>query len=99
MPLYCQFTKLTEQGRTTDRSGAASKEVNKGPNEVLAAHGVKTLHVYALMGPWDFVNILDAPSHEAITAMTVEINALGMVETMTMPATEISDLKAIVSGK
>ncbi len=99
MPLYAQFTRLTEQGRTTDRSGAASKEVNKGPNQVLAENGVKTLHVYALMGPWDFVNILDAPSHEAIVKMTVEINALGMVETMTMPATEIADLKAIISGE
>lgn len=96
MPIFVQFTKLTEQGRTTKRTGNTSGEVNKGPNQILADLGVKILHQYALLGPYDFVNILEAESQDVITKLSVEINSLGMATTVTMPANSIPDLKRIV---
>ena len=53
------LTTLTDEGRKTikekpDRIGEVNKEVE--------AMGVKIICQYAVLGPYDFVNILDAPS-------------------------------------
>ncbi len=98
MPTYVMFTKLTEEGRKRDRIGAGSKEINKGPNEFIESLGGKVLHQYALLGPYDFVNILDVPSKEVVIKIAMEVNAMGLATTVTMPATSIAELKAIVDN-
>jgi len=39
----------------------------------------------------DFVNILDAPSNEAISKVAIELGSRGTLKTMTMAAMEIND--------
>jgi len=88
MAIYVMLTTLTDEGRKTIKQNPArGKEVNKE----VEGMGVKILAQYALLGPYDFVNILEAPSNEAISKMAVELGSRGTLQTMTMAAIKVDD--------
>jgi len=41
---------------------------------------------YAVLGPYDFVTILEAPDNETVSSISIEMGARGSVQMMTMPA-------------
>jgi len=89
MAVYVMLTTLTDEGRKTLKDNPSRvKEVNKE----VEAMGVKILAQYAVMGPYDFVNILDAPNNKAVAKVALELGARGTLQTMTMPAMSIDDL-------
>jgi uncharacterized protein with GYD domain len=96
MAIYVMLTNLTDEGRKTIKENPGRiKEVNKE----VEAMGVKLLAQYALMGPYDFLNILEAASNEAIAKVAVELGARGTLQTLTMPAIRLDDLiKTLKSG-
>jgi uncharacterized protein with GYD domain len=88
MPVYIMLTTLTDEGRKTIKENPARiKEVN----QEVEAMGVKILAQYALLGPYDFVNILDAPSNEAVSKVALELGSRGTLQTMTMAAMKVDD--------
>ena len=88
MSIYLMFTTLTDEGRKTIKEKPERiKEVNKE----VEAMGVKILAQYALLGQYDFANILDAPSNEVISKVAVELGARGTLQTMTMAAVNVDD--------
>jgi uncharacterized protein with GYD domain len=54
--------------------------------------GVKILAQYALLGPYDFINILEAPDNKAISRLAIELGSRGTLQTMTMAAMSVDDL-------
>ena len=83
MAIYVMLTKLTAEGRKAIKERPERiKEVDKE----VEAMGVKILSQYALLGPYDFVNILDAPDNAAISRVAVELGARGTLDTLTMAA-------------
>ena len=96
MPIYIMLTTLTEEGRKTVKTNPERiKEVNKE----VEAMGVKILSQYAVLGPYDFVNILDAPNNEAISKVAIELGSRGTLKTMTMPAHKIDDFITFLKKK
>ena len=88
MATYVMLTTLTDEGRKTIRENPERiKEVNKE----VEAMGVKILSQYALLGQYDFVNILDAPSNDVICKVAIELGARGTLQTMTMAAMTLDD--------
>jgi uncharacterized protein with GYD domain len=88
MPVYVMLTTLTDEGRKTVKENPERiKEVNKE----VEATGVKILSQYALLGPYDFANILDAPSNEVVSKVAIELGARGTLQTMTMAAMTLDD--------
>jgi len=88
MGLYVMLTTLTDEGRKTIKEHPGRiKEVNKE----VEAMGVKILAQYALLGRYDFVNILDAPSNETISKVAVELGSRGTLQTTTMAAMKVDD--------
>ena len=88
MATYILLSNLTDEGaKTIKRNPGRIKEVNKE----VEAMGVKILAQYALLGRYDFVNILEAPSNEAISKVAVELGARGTLQTMTMVAMKVDD--------
>jgi len=89
MPIYTMLTTLTDEGRKTIKfKPERIKEVNKE----VEAMGIKILDQYAILGPYDFVNILDAPDDKTITRLAVEIGSRGTLKTLTMSAISIDEL-------
>ncbi len=88
MGIYVMLTNLTDEGRKTIRENPERiREVNKE----VEAMGVKVLAQYVLMGPYDFLNIIEAPSNETVAKMTVELGARGTLEILTVPAISLDD--------
>ncbi len=91
MPTYLMLTTLTDEGsKTIKENPARIKEVNKE----VEAMGVKILAQYALLGQYDFANILEAPNNEAISRIALELGARGTLHTMTLPAIKLDDFIA-----
>ena len=88
MAIYVMLTSLTDEGRKTIKEDPGRiKEVNKE----VEAMGAKLLAQYAVLGPYDFVNILDAPSNEAISKVAVELGSRGTLQTLTMAAVGVDN--------
>ncbi len=89
MAIYVMLTTLTDEGRKTLKQNPQRiKEVNKE----VEAMGVKILAQYALLGPYDFINILEAPDNRAVTKVAVELGARGTLHTMTMAAMAVEEI-------
>ena len=89
MAIYVMLTTLTDEGRKTiKQSPQRIKEVNKE----VEAMGVKILAQYGLLGPYDFVNILEAPDNKAIARVAIELGSRGTLQTMTMAAMSVDEL-------
>jgi uncharacterized protein with GYD domain len=90
------LTTLTEEGRKTVKTNPERiKEVNKE----VEAMGVKILAQYAVLGPYDFINILDAPNNEAVSKVAIELGSRGTLKTMTMPAQKVDDFISFLKKK
>lgn len=88
MAIYLMLTTLTDEGRKTIKQKPERiKEVNKE----VEGMGVKILAQYALLGQYDFANILEAPSNEAMAKVAVELGSRGTLQTMTIVAMNLDD--------
>ena len=68
------LTTLTDEGRKTIKERPNRiKEVNKE----LESMGAKVISQYAVLGPYDFVNIIEAPDNQAIARISVELGSRG----------------------
>ncbi len=53
--------------------------------------GVKIVAQYSLLGPYDFVNILEAPDNKIVTRVALEMGSRGTLQTMTMAAMSLDE--------
>lgn len=89
MAIYVMLTTLTDEGRKTIKTNPQRiKEVNKE----VEAMGAKILCQYALLGPYDFINVLEAPDIKTITRVATELGSRGTLQTMTMAAMSVDDM-------
>lgn len=89
MPVYLMLTSLTDQGR---RAVQEDPEVLKEINKEVEFTGVKILAQYALLGQYDFVNLLEASSNEAVAKLATRLSGRGTMTTLTMSAITLEDL-------
>ncbi len=92
MAVFVMLTSLTDEGRKTLQD---KPERIKDVNKEVEARGVKIINQFALLGPYDFVNILEAPSAEAVSKVAIALGARGTLQTMTMAAMSVD---AFISG-
>ena len=83
MATYIMLSTLSETGRKVIRRlpGTIRKV-----NEEVGRMGVKVLAQYAVLGPYDFVTVVEAPDNETVAKVSVELGARGSVQMMTLPA-------------
>jgi len=88
MAIYVMLTRLTDEGRKTIKANPKRlKEVNKE----VEAMGVKLLVQYALLGPYDFINILEAPDNKTMARVSLELDSRGTLQSMTMAAMSVDE--------
>jgi uncharacterized protein with GYD domain len=94
MPTYILLSSLSPQGVQTLKSNPDRlREVNRDVEEL----GAKVLHQWACLGPFDFVNIVEAPDIETISRVSVALASRGSTKVQTLPALEIEDFLATLS--
>jgi len=92
MAVFVMLTSLTDEGRKTLQD---NPERIRDVNKEVEARGVKIINQFALLGPYDFVNILEAPSAEAVSKVAIALGARGTLQTMTMAAMSVD---AFIAG-
>jgi uncharacterized protein with GYD domain len=60
----------------------------------MESYGVKVVAQYAVLGPYDFVSILEAPDNMTIARVSAELAARGSVRMQTLPAVPAADVIA-----
>jgi uncharacterized protein with GYD domain len=93
MPHYILLSNLTDEGwKTVKEKPERIKEVNME----LEAFGAKVLSQYAVLGPYDFVSIVEAPNNQTIARISIELGSRGTVRIMSVAAIPIDEFIASV---
>ena len=91
MPTYILLSTLTDEGRRTVKERPERiQEVNKE----IEALGAKVMSQYVVLGPYDFVNVVEAPDNKTIARAAMELGARGTVQIMSMAAIPINEFIA-----
>ena len=86
MATYILLSNLTDEGaKTIKKNPGRIKEVNKELGEL----GVKVVSQYAVLGPYDFVNIVEGPDNETMARVSAELASRGSIKILTMTAIPI----------
>jgi uncharacterized protein with GYD domain len=94
MPLYILLSNLTAQGVQTLRSNPERlREVNRDVEEL----GAKVVHQWATLGPFDFVNVVEAPDAATIAKVSVALGARGSAKLQTLTALGIEEFLGAIS--
>ena len=93
MPTYIMLSSLTAQGVQTLKSNPDRlREVNRDIEEL----GARVVQQWATLGPFDFVNVVEAPDAQTIARVSVALGARGSTKVQTLQALDIDEfLKAI----
>ena len=91
METYIPLTRLTDHGRKTLKENPQRMhEVNKE----LENMGGKVTAQYAVLGPYDFVNVVQAPDNRTIAKISVELGSRGTMEIMTLPVVTLQERRS-----
>jgi uncharacterized protein with GYD domain len=96
MSVYLLLTTLTDAGRKALQD---DPEILKEINKETELMGVKVLTQYALLGQYDFVNIVEAPNNEVVAKLAIRLSARGTTQTLTLAAISIDDLIATLKER
>ena len=93
MATFIMLSKLTDEGRKTlkerpQRLAQVNKEIETMGGRVTAQ--------YAVLGSYDFVNVVEAASNEVIARISVELGARGTIEVTTLPAMKVEEFTEIL---
>jgi uncharacterized protein with GYD domain len=83
------LTTLTAEGHKTL---TAHPDRVRAVNDELEDYGCRVVAQYAVLGPYDFLNIVEAPDNETITVLSASLAARGSVTSLTLPAIAVGDL-------
>jgi len=91
MPKFVMLSTLGPDGHARLRERPDRlREVNADVESM----GVKVLAQFALLGPYDFLNILDAPDELTMVRVATTLAARGTLKTLTLTAIEVEDFIA-----
>ena len=89
MACYMQLVVLTDKGR---RNFEDDPEWINEVNKHIELLGARILTQYALLGQYDFVNIIEAPNDEVAAKLAINLSATGNFQPLTLAAIPLSNL-------
>jgi len=95
MPKFVMLSTLGPDGHARLR---ASPDRLREVNADVESMGVKVLEQYALLGPYDFLNILEAPDEFTMARVASTLASRGTLKTLTLTAIDVEDFIAAMAG-
>ena len=96
MASYIMLSTLTDEGRKTLKERPERlQEVNKE----VEAMGARVTAQFAVLGGYDFVNVIEAPTNEVMARISMELGARGTIKVTTMPAMPVTQFVDMLLGK
>jgi uncharacterized protein with GYD domain len=88
VPTYVMLTKLTPEGvQTLKNNPSRILEVNKE----LAQLGAEVKAQWAVLGQYDFVNVVEAPDEKTMARVSLELGSRGTARYESLSAIPIDD--------
>ncbi len=88
MPKFVMLSTLGPDGHARLReSPERLKEVNADVEKM----GVRVLEQFALLGPYDFLNVLEAPDELTMARVATTLASRGTLKTLTMTAIDVDE--------
>ncbi len=95
MPTYIMLSRVSPEGLTTlKRNPGRLKEVNQEVEQF----GARVLSQYALLGPYDFITVLEAPDAETVSKVSVELASRATASYETLTAISIDEFTSRLQG-
>ena len=95
MPTFVMLLNYTQKGFETIKGAPDRVEANiKGAE----AMGITIKSVYALMGEYDFLVVVEAPDATAVSKYALAASSKGTITTKTMQALSVDEFREIVAG-
>jgi uncharacterized protein with GYD domain len=91
MATFIMLSTLGPEGAATVRE---NPERIKAVNDEVQSMGVKVIQQYALLGPYDFCNILEAPDERTMAKVAMTLSARGTLKSLTLTAIPIEEFIA-----
>ena len=95
MATYIMLSTLTDEGRKTLKE---RPERMQEVNREIEAMGARVTQQYAVLGSYDFINILECPDNETIARISVELGSRGTVVLTTLPALPVETFTQMLKG-
>jgi uncharacterized protein with GYD domain len=88
---FVLLSSLTDEGaKTIKQNPGRIKEVNRELEQM----GVRVVNQWAVLGGYDFVNVVEAPDNTTIARVSAELASRGTVRITTLAAIPIDDFIA-----
>ena len=86
MSFYVMLSTLSESGRKVlrERPGWIRKV-----NADVERMGARVVAQYAVLGPYDYISVVEARDNETIARISMELGSRGTVEIMTLAAVSL----------
>ena len=96
MATYIMLSTLTDEGRKTLKERPERlQEVNRE----IEAMGARVTQQFAVLGGYDFINILEAPDNETMARVSVELGSRGTVTLTTLAAIPVDEFTKMLKGR
>ena len=92
---YISLMRLTKTGLAELGDSAKRREVSEAR---VAALGGRSLAFYAVMGPYDFVQVFEMPSNEAMMQYVMTARRDGYVDPLILPAFDTDQWGRIIES-
>ncbi len=88
MPTYIMLSTLTPEGvQTIKNNPQRIKEVNRE----IEQFGAEVKAQWATLGPFDFVNVVEAPDEVTMARISLELGSRGTARYESLPAIPVDD--------
>jgi uncharacterized protein with GYD domain len=88
MATFILLSTLTDEGAQTIK---AEPERIREVNRELEKVGVQVLSQWAVLGPDDFINVVEAADNVTIARVSADLSSRGTIRIMTLPAIPIDE--------
>jgi uncharacterized protein with GYD domain len=95
MPTYILLSTLTPEGRQTlHRNPDRLEEVNTE----IADFGCQVIAQYAVLGPYDFISVIEAEDNATVAHLALDLGSRGTVNIMALPTIPQEQLHEKLKG-
>lgn len=95
MNTYLVLAKITEKAFSKIEE---HPERVKRFKEIAQGEGAKVIALYLLMGKYDIATIIEAPTPEIMTKLSLIVGKRGNVQTITLPAFTEKEQNELIAG-
>jgi uncharacterized protein with GYD domain len=96
MATFILLSRLTDDGAQTIKE---EPERIRAVNAELEKMGVRVVNQWAVLGLYDFINVVEAPDNLTVARVSAELSSRGSVRIITLPAIPIDEFISGLQNK